>query len=225
VEDTGCAEGCPDGTLRTIREIEGGAQYTAAQINHLVGLYDGEIAFTDQEIGRLLGRLDQFGLAANTLVVLTSDHGQSFAEHDHWLSGESVQSAETRVPLVVAMPGRVPAAAVVSAPASSADLAPTILDIIGLEVPDRFEGQSLLPLMLGHSTGDDRLAVTELADRSQVAIVDRSWKLIWTAEDQTARLYNLLDDPNELNDRAAEEPRITAQLLEALVEWRALHPN
>jgi hypothetical protein len=79
--------------------------------------------------------------------------------------------------------------------------------------------------MLGHSTGEDRLAVTELADRSQIAIVDRGWKLIWTAEDQTARLYNLLDDPNELNDRAAEEPRITAELLQFLAEWRVLHAN
>ncbi len=225
VEDTGCAEACPDGTLRTVRELEGGAQLAAAQINHLVGLYDGEIAFTDQQIGRLLGRLNQLGLASNTLVVLTSDHGQSFAEHDRWFSGSSLYNAEARVPLIVALPGRIPADTVVGAAATLPDLAPSILDTLGLEVPDRFEGQSLLPLMLGHSSGDDRLAISELGDRSQVAIADRSWKLVWSADDRTARLYYLPDDPNELNDRAQEEPEVTARLLEALADWREAFPN
>jgi signal transduction histidine kinase/arylsulfatase A-like enzyme len=225
VEDTGCADACPDGTLKTVREIQNGAQFTAAQINHLVGLYDAEIAFTDQQIGRLLGRLKELRLDRDTMVVLTADHGQSFAEHDTWFNGSGLFHAETSVPLIVVMPDRVPPGTVVTAPSMSIDLAPTTLDTIGAHIPDQFEGRSLLPLMIGHSSGDDRFSFTELADKSQAAVATRNWKLIWSAEDQTARLYSLIDDPNELNDRAEDEPEVTAELLAALQEWQARHPN
>ena len=157
VEDAGCGDTCPDGSMKTIHEIEDGAQLSAAQINHLVGLYDGEIAFTDQQIGRLMTRLDQLGLDQNTMVVLTSDYGQSFAEHGAWFGGTSVYNATARVPIIVAYPGRLRGQTVVRAPAMSIDIAPTILDTIGEPVGDRFDGQSLLPLMLGHSNGEDRL--------------------------------------------------------------------
>ncbi len=225
VEDTGCGDTCPGGSARSVREIVGGAQLDAAQINHLVGLYNGEVAFTDQQIGRLLGRLGQLGLDRNTLVALTADHGQSFAEHDDWFSGSGLHGAETRVPLIVAMPGRVPPGMVVGAPAMGIDLAPTILDTIGAAVPDRFEGQSLLPLILGHSEGEDRLAVSELADKSQVALVLGDWKLIWSREDRAASVYHLPTDPNELNDRAEDEPETAARLLAALRAWEAARPS
>ena len=85
-----------------------GAQLSAAQINHLVALYDGEIAFTDQQIGRLMERLRQLGLDDNTLVILTADHGESFAEHDTWFAGSSLYNATTRVPMIVSFPNRLP---------------------------------------------------------------------------------------------------------------------
>jgi len=223
VEDTGCADACPDGGPGTVQAIHGGEQMSAAQINHLVALYDGEIAFTDQQIGRLMHRLDQLGLDDNTLVVVTSDFGQSFAEHGAWFAGSDLHNAETRIPLLVSMPARLPNRRVLGAPTSSVDIAPTILDTIGGGVPDRFEGRSLLPLILGQSSGDDRLAFSELGDRSEVSVSDPYWKLVWSDQAQVARLYFLGDDPNELNDRAASEPETTARLLESLREWRARH--
>src|SRR5262249_12242155 len=149
VEDSGCADSCPDGGPKTIQDIQNGAQFSAAQINHLVGLYDGEIAFTDQQIGRLMARLNQLNVDKNTMVVLTSDYGESFAEHGAWFGGQSLYNATARVPMIVAYPGHLPGQSVVAAPAMSVDVAPTILDTVGAGVPDRFEGQSLLPLMLG----------------------------------------------------------------------------
>lgn len=225
VEDTGCGDSCRDGSLKTIRDIEDGAQLSASQINHLVALYDGEIAFTDQQIGRLMARLEQLGLDDNTLVVLTSDHGESFAEHDTWFSGSTLYNASVRVPIIASWPSRLPRQRASSAPAMSVDLAPTILDTIGAPIPDVFEGQSLLPLILGHSAGDDRLAFTELADRSEVAVADRYWKLIWSSREQTAKLYFLGDDPNELHDRSESEPETTNRLIEELREWLWLRPG
>jgi signal transduction histidine kinase/arylsulfatase A-like enzyme len=225
VEDAGCGDGCPDGSARTIREVADGAQLSAAQINHLVGLYDGEIAFTDQQIGRLMERIRQLNLDDNTLVILTGDHGESFAEHDTWFSGSSLYNATTRVPMIISFPNQLPRQRVVAAPAMSVDLAPTVLDTIGTPIPDVFEGQSLLPLMLGHSAGEDRLAFTELGDRSEVAVADRYWKLIWSSREQTAKLYYLGDDPNELHDRSESDPDTTNRLVEELREWLWLRPG
>ncbi|MCC6174525.1 MAG: sulfatase-like hydrolase/transferase [Chloroflexi bacterium] len=220
VEDTACGDACPDGSVKTLHELDEGAQMSAAQINHLVALYDGEIAFTDQQIGRLLVRLTQLGLTDNTLIVLTSDQGQSFAEHGSWLAGDNLHSASTHVPLIVSMPSRL-ATRIVAVPTTSVDVAPTILDALGLSVPDVFDGQSLLPIVLGHSDGDDRLAFSELADQSEVAVSDTYWKLIWSDADQLAHLYFLGDDPNELNDRLDAEPEVAARLLSELQEWRS----
>jgi arylsulfatase A-like enzyme len=225
VEDSGCSDSCPDGGAKTIHDIQDGAQLSAAQINHLVGLYDGEVAFTDQQIGRLLARVNQLGLRDRTLVVVTSDYGQSFAEHGAWFGGTSLYNATARVPMIVTYPGHLPGHGAVAAPSMSIDLAPTILDTIGAGVPDRFEGQSLLPLILGHSTGTDRLAFAELADRSVVTVADRYWKLIWSADDESTRLFYLGDDPNELHDRADSEPDATNRLLEALRQWLWLRPD
>jgi arylsulfatase A-like enzyme len=225
VEDAGCGDGCPDGSARTIGEIANGAQLSAAQINHLVGLYDGEIAFTDQQIGRLLERLGQLGLDDNTLIILTGDHGESFAEHDTWFSGSTLYNATTRVPMIVTFPNRLPRQRVISAPAMSVDLAPTILDTIGASIPDVFEGQSLLPLILGHSAGEDRLAFSELGDRTEVAVVDRYWKLIWSSREQAAKLFYLGDDPNELHDRSESDPETANRLVEELREWLWLRPG
>ena len=225
IEDAGCGDSCPDGSAKTVKEIEDGAQLSAAQINHLVALYDGEIAFTDQQIGRLMDRLAQLGLDDNTLIVLTGDHGESFAEHDTWFSGSTLYNATTRVPMIVTFPSKLPRQKAIAAPAMSVDLAPTILDAIGAPIPDVFEGQSLLPLILGHSSGEDRLAFTELGDRTEVAVADRYWKLIWSSREQTAKLYYLGDDPNELHDRSESEPDTTNRLVEELREWLWLRPG
>jgi arylsulfatase A-like enzyme len=225
VEDSGCNDACPDGGAKTMHDIQDGAQFSAAQINHLVGLYDGEVAFTDQQIGRLLARVNQLNLQGNTLVVLTSDYGESFAEHDAWFGGTSLYNATARVPMILAYPGHLPGQAVVTAPAMNIDLAPTILDTIGAGVSDRFEGQSLLPVIVGQSTGSDRLAFSELADRSAVAVADRYWKLIWSADDQSTHLYYLGDDPNELHDRAESDPDAANRLLEALRQWLWQRPD
>jgi arylsulfatase A-like enzyme len=225
VEDAGCNDTCPDGSAKTMKEIADGAQLSASQINHLVALYDGEIAFTDQQIGRLMERLSQLNLDDNTLIVLTADHGESFAEHDTWFSGTTLFNATTRVPMIVSFPSKLPRSRSIAAPAMSVDLAPTVLDTIGAPIPDVFEGQSLLPLILGHSAGEDRLAFTELGDRSEVAVVDRYWKLIWSSREQTAKLFYLGDDPNELHDRSESEPDTTNRLVEELREWLWLRPG
>jgi hypothetical protein len=116
---------------------------TGAEAAFLESQYRGEIAYTDRCVGRLLAHLRHRGVAPRTLVVLTSDHGESMMEHDlffsHW---RGLYQTLIHVPLILAGPG-VPPGAKVSAPVSLVDVAPTVLSLMGLPVPPDFLGSSL----------------------------------------------------------------------------------
>ena len=86
---------CPDqGSIPTIREIQSGPSFDQRQIDHLLGLYDGEIAFVDQGLSRLLRALDRLGLEQDTLIVVIGDHGESFGELGRWLHGHDLYDPE-----------------------------------------------------------------------------------------------------------------------------------
>jgi signal transduction histidine kinase/arylsulfatase A-like enzyme len=220
-----CLDACPDGSSETVRWIEAGAQLSAAQVNHLTALYHGEVAFTDQQIGRLLSRIRELGLAANTAVALTADHGQSFAEHDSWFGNSALYGAQTRVPLIVSTPGGSPSR-IVTAPVATTHLGPTLLDIAGIAGLPGVDGVSLLPSLRDSTRTPPGPAVSELRDRSQLAVLEGTWKLIWSDEDGgRAQLFNVIDDPMELNDRAEDEPDVVARLRAVVDAWRAGRPG
>src|ERR1051325_6631127 len=108
-------------------------------------LYDSEVAFTDQQIGRLLDFVESSGLGQRTAIVVTSDHGEAFGEHGMWRHGYELWEALVHVPLIIHVPG-VPAHHV-EARRGAVDLAPTVLSLYGLPLPTgerRLSGQSLL---------------------------------------------------------------------------------
>src|SRR5579862_3956589 len=110
--------------------------------------YDGEIAFADAQVGRLLRYLKEKGLYQNTVIVLTGDHGESLGEHGEKTHGFFVYNATMHVPLII----RVPAIArpgIVSDPVSLVDLMPTILEALGVEVPSQVQGRSLISAIRG----------------------------------------------------------------------------
>ncbi len=109
---------------------------------HLLALYDGEIRYTDDEVGRLLAHLRARGLDRSTLVVVTSDHGEEFLDHGSWEHQKTLYEEVVRVPLVMAGPG-VPARRG-QAQASLLDVAPSILSWAGLAVPPEMQGRNLL---------------------------------------------------------------------------------
>src|SRR5690606_14689244 len=106
-------------------------------------LYDGEIAFTDQQIGRLLDALGERGQLANTIVVLHSDHGEEFWEHGSCDHGHAQNEELLRVPLVIAWPERVPAGRVVESRVRALDLYATLLELAGIPSPDRVDSSTL----------------------------------------------------------------------------------
>lgn len=111
--------------------------------------YDGEIAYTDSEIGRLIDRLEARGLLDRTLVAVTSDHGESLGEHGEETHGLLLYDAALRVPLILRLPGVIPAGRRLAGPVSGVDLAPTLLDLIGLPAMGAIHGRSFAAALRG----------------------------------------------------------------------------
>lgn len=119
-------------------------------LDHLIALYDGEIRFVDEAgIRRLLQVLESKGLAEQTLLVITSDHGEEFFEHGVFGHRQNLFDTTLRIPLVLWGPGLIPSGLVIDEPARIIDIMPTILDLLGLEQSPESLGESLVPLFLG----------------------------------------------------------------------------
>lgn len=170
---------------------------------HLVALYDGEIAWTDSIIAQILYYLeDRGGGAEDTVVVVTADHGEEFWEHGAFGHKRTVYEESVRIPLIVHGPGRVRAGVRVGEPVSIVDIAPTLLDLAGAEpLPDVF-GRSLVSALDDPASVGRSLTVSELTMESRgealLAVRGRDWKVISSQPSgEVLELYSLKDDPGE----------------------------
>ena len=170
-------------------------------------LYDSEVAFVDQQIGRLLEFMNQTpGIAGRTAVIVTSDHGESFGDNGMWRHGYEVWEALVRVPLVVHVPGLEPRR--VAARRSAIDLAPTLLELFGLPAPageDALSGRSLVPDLVAPDPTrvEQRPIFIDMSagpynEDRQALIVDE-YKII-IATGRLIGIYDLKADPGETND-------------------------
>jgi arylsulfatase A-like enzyme len=176
--------------------------------------YDGEIAFTDAHVGEVLDALAALGFERDTLVIVASDHGESFGEHGLPGHRMTLHEEELRVALLVRVPGV--SARRVATPVSLVDVAPTALELLGLSRLPPAAGVSLLPAMRGEPFDRQLPILADLRSaldwRRAFALVAGSWKLM---EHRTkgAALYDLADDPGERRNLAAERPRVARRLL------------
>jgi len=179
--------------------------------------YALEVAFVDRQIGILMAEMEERGLLENTLVIFTSDHGESLGDHNHVGHISQLYDTLLRVPLIVAFPGRLAAGSVVDERVGLVDLFPTIADLLGLESPADASGVSLAPLMRGESLPKRPIvAVTyppESASDKRAIIVD-GFKYIhsWTGKRDWEELYDVVNDPGELEDLAEMRPELLAEL-------------
>jgi arylsulfatase len=176
--------------------------------------YDAEIHVADRHIGRVLEALDNGPYAGKTLVVFTSDHGESLGEHDYFFDhGYDLFNPSLRIPLILSFPGFLPAGERVSGQVSTLDLFPTILDLSQVSYPhDDFQGRSVLALVRG-STERLHKRLFFQNDQHQMAIINGHLKLIYYPESESGaegcELYDMYRDPREADDRFAEsEARI-----------------
>ncbi|RPJ77204.1 MAG: hypothetical protein EHM24_00585 [Acidobacteria bacterium] len=187
--------------------------------------YDGEVAYTDEILGRLLARLDRLGVSGRTLVVLTSDHGEALGEHKEEEHGFFVYEAALRVPLVLRLPGRIPARVRARTEARSIDILPTILDLAGVGrfAPPGLPGRSLVGAIDSPQKTDARVVsyAETLFPRLHFGWSDlRSvrmggWKYIQAPQPE---LYDLSSDPGERHNLYAAEGRRAASLRSRLLD-------
>lgn len=191
----------------------------------IVQRYLGEITLLDAQIGRVLAALDELGLAEETLVVYTCDHGDMCGAHrmidKHYVMYDDV----VRVPLIARWPGRIRPGSVADAfVCTGLDLARTFCEVAGVEAPASFQGLSLIPVFEGRANGRESIFSVYYGNQfglySQRMVRTRRWKYVWnpTAEDE---LYDLETDPAELVNRCGDPacaPQLQA-LRRLLVDW------
>ncbi|MEF8775771.1 MAG: sulfatase [Haloarculaceae archaeon] len=186
----------------------------------LLDLYDAEIRYTDDQIGRLLDTVDRSFDAEDTAVVVTSDHGEEFDDHGGFSHNPSMYDEVLSVPLVVSGAGAVSETASTGHQPELVellDVAPTCVDLAGGEIPEGYRGRSLLEAA---TPGTDArlIAETDQADEYKLALRTREWKFIWDRDAGTRELYNLVDDPGEREEVSVAHPDIAADLERELAD-------
>ncbi|MFO8183530.1 MAG: sulfatase [Candidatus Aegiribacteria sp.] len=181
--------------MDTMTSVNSGAAVLSPEgLTGMMGLYDGEIAFTDAELGRLLRYLRTSGLSESTLVVVTADHGEEFLEHSGIEHGRTLYQEVLHVPLIMSGPG-VPAGVRREEPSALLDLLPTILSFIDVEPPPGLPGADLLaPVSASRDLPASNLLWSNVP---QASMRRDSLKMIWYSEDGGTELYDLASDPLE----------------------------
>jgi len=172
-----------------------------------VALYDGEIAAVDSEVGRVLDALDRSAVTDRTVVVVTSDHGESLGEHDYFFDhGENLFDPSLRIPLIVSVPGG-PKGIRSAALASTLDLLPTLLDAAQVSYPPDLAGTSLLGAARGRP-GPERERLFAQNERHQSAGFGPRHKVVASPEGAANRfeLYDRGSDPGETRPASRTAP-------------------
>ena len=205
----------------------GGEGLTDRDIDVLVSLYDGEVAALDAALADLFEELEGRGFLETAIVVVTSDHGEEFREHDGMLHGFTLYDESIRVPLIFGIPDD-PGGRVIQRNVSLLDVAPTLLELLGRPRPGRFEGRSLVPWMRdesGDRGSEDVLA--ELLDESAINIRRHETALIREALKLTVdhkgvqEIYDLDQDPGERRANSRDLLEQASGLREALEARRS----
>lgn len=192
---------------------------------YVIAQYDGEIGYVDAKFGELLDVVKDLGMEEETLLIVTADHGESMTEHDLFFDHFGVYEPTIRVPLIVRWPHNVPAGKRIRALVQGIDIPTTILDAAGVELPETFQGRSLLPLARGETEeGYEFIFSNQGLWQAKRVISDGRWKLIkaidngfWPAP--ALELYDLENDPGELNNLAESELRKAMELELRLRRW------
>ena len=184
----------------------------------VIAQYDGEIAYMDVCIAQLLTKLERLGVAEDTLIVITADHGETLYDHGCWFDHHSMYDPTLVVPLIWNWPGHLPEGKRVRGMCTLYDIVPSLLDLIGLETPHRFDGKNLWELMRGERVANyNEIFITECTWMRKHGVRTQEWKYIEALEPDfhgfpPRELYNLIKDPEENRNVIDQEPEIADAL-------------
>ena len=187
-------------------------------------LYNGEIAYSDSRIGHLLDYLDELGVLDNTLVVMTADHGEGLGEHNEVTHAMLAYDTTLRVPLIIRPPGGV-VPRVVDTRVGTVDIFPTVLDMLGLEIPEHVQGQSLRPLWSGsEAAGEKPVPDRQIYAENLSPRLSHGWgelRVLYEGDYKyihgpRPELYDVGADPEELENLIHLQPEKAKALMEQL---------
>ena len=184
-------------------------------------LYDAEIKWTDQQIGRLLDELQRLPSAPNTIIVITSDHGDSMGEHTVPVGthGTALYRELQHVPMIFYVPDNQPHQ--IGGATTNLDIVPTLAELAGIDVKDlSFEGRSEVPAIFYGKEDHERIVFAETnAPSPQRAAISEAWKLIYYMQSNLYELYDLKADPWEHDNLAPKHPPAMELMKTALDSW------
>jgi len=199
-----------------------------SELGWYVANYDGEIAFTDDQIGILLDEIERMGLLSNTAVMITADHGESLGEHQYFFEhGWFPYNACGWIPWVVYWPEMPNPGSRIAYPSSLLNLVPTVVEIMGWEIEDAdFHGNSVVPVISGQVQTVDPHVVIEGGEGGLRwheflrAVQDERWKLVYVPSERyqgmmqgtELELYDVVEDPMETVNLADAHPDIVTRL-------------
>jgi arylsulfatase A-like enzyme len=214
-----------------------GAPLEAADLAHLIDLYDAQIREVDANLGRFFERLRTLGQFQDAFIALVADHGDEFQDHGGVMHGRSHYREILRVPLLVRDPAW-PAGRRIATPVSTVDVVPTLLAALGAEgsLPETLDGRDLTPLALGAEPGE-RQASGRQTGRPRIlyaeAVQNASTQgdKLWARQGRYAlhldvstgshQLFDLQSDPGEQLDLSDQLPELSAELVAALTGFAA----
>ena len=182
--------------------------------------YDAEIRSADSWVGRIRNALVKHKMADNTLIIISSDHGEEFGEHGRRFHGKQLFEESIRVPLIIHVPGAVQQW--VDTPVSMIDLPETVANLVGLDADVDFGNMSLAGALVGEDLPGDRLILAESirgADKKRkrtISAVQGQLKVIYDPMKKRHRLYDLAQDPGEKDDLTSQKPAQLDGLVQAL---------
>lgn len=200
---------------------------TEGELNLKRRNYDEYIAYVDAEFGRLYDHLDSSGILENTYVIVTSDHGQLFERGIHGHLTSTLYDPIINIPLMISRPGKKKREDVF-VPTSCVDLLPTLLHLTGKTIPDWCEGQLLPTFGETQHNPDRKIFAVEAKsnpklgplEKFTVAMISERYKLItyfgYSSRKETHELYDLFNDPDEMQDLSKTDQRLASELREEL---------
>jgi arylsulfatase A-like enzyme len=191
---------------------------TEADWRQLIARYWGMVTQVDQSVGAILDTLERLGLADNTIVVYTSDHGDMMGSHR--LLAKSVMYQEAvHIPWLIRVPGC--PGRTIHPSVSHIDFVPTVLDLMGKAIPKELPGQSLVPLLNGKPVAEDHVFFEWPDPLCRAVISPEGWKLCLRPKDK-CQLYNLSDDPGECTNLyyTGKHQDVIERLTQKIRQWQ-----
>ena len=176
----------------------------------------GLLNHVDDQLRRLINPVKGIRHRRDTIIILTSDHGEMLGDHYRFRKSVAYEGS-ARVPFLLSAPPRfgIGPGSVIDAPATHADIMPTLLDMLGLPIPETVDGLSLYPLMRGNPAQKWRDALHIEHAPNHHCLTDGREKYIWWPRNDTEQFFDLTADPHELHDLAAD-----ANAANRVAAWR-----